>query len=109
MPEKVIWMRRIRTLRRLLRKYRESKKIDSHLLVNHGIVVNGGGHSPSPSLSHFSLPLPPLLFPSLPLSLLFSYHSLYVRVKGNMFKNKRILMEYIHKKKAENLRAKQLS
>jgi len=31
MPEKIVWIRRMRVLRRLLTKYRDAKKVDKHL------------------------------------------------------------------------------
>merc|ERR1712224_970957 len=68
MPQGVIWMRRLRVLRRLLKKYRDAKKIDKHL-----------------------------------------YHVLYMKCKGNVFQNKRVLVENIHKEKTKRIMEKQVA
>merc|ERR1711998_669002 len=67
MGTKVLWIRRQRVLRRLLRKYREAGKIDNHI-----------------------------------------YHGFYVKSKGNQFKNKKVLIEALHKANTEKAKLKAL-
>ena len=67
LPVKVLWIRRQRSLRRLLRKYRKAGKVDKTL-----------------------------------------YHQFYMNSKGNQYKNKRVLIEAIHRERNEKQRADQL-
>merc|ERR1712110_1204335 len=67
MPVKLFWVRRQRSLRRLLRKLRKNRKIDKNL-----------------------------------------YHKFYLGSKGNLYKNKKVLIEAIHKERNEKVRLEKI-
>lgn len=51
MPVKVLWVRRQRTLRRLLKKYREAKKIDKHLYHDLYLAVKASQYKSKKNLA----------------------------------------------------------
>eukprot|EP00178_Gracilaria_changii_P010773 TRINITY_DN31285_c0_g1_i1.p2 TRINITY_DN31285_c0_g1~~TRINITY_DN31285_c0_g1_i1.p2 ORF type:complete len:128 (+),score=35.39 TRINITY_DN31285_c0_g1_i1:167-550(+) len=67
MSPKIMWIRRQRALRRLLRKYRRMGKLDKNL-----------------------------------------YHKFYMAAKGNIYKNKKVLVESIVRERNEKAREERL-
>ena len=51
MPQKVLWVRRQRTLRRLLKKYREAKKIDRHMYQELYLACKAGTYKSKKNLA----------------------------------------------------------
>ena len=108
LPTKVLWMRRLRVLRRLLRKYRDAKKIDKYLY--HELYLKVTTHpAESDAASTTSSPVSQHLGRTVHAGPGDEGCVSWLQVKGNNYKNKRVLMEAIHKQKAEKLREKAIA
>ncbi|KAJ9505054.1 hypothetical protein QJQ45_028906 [Haematococcus lacustris] len=128
LPTKVLWMRRTRVLRRLLKKYRDSKKIDKHLYhelymkvvvwsaapmqrwlaasgwstLQQGWFVGEGEEQTACHMEHAGSPVNAEVYSH-------GGRTAGMQVKGNVYKNKRVLMEAVHKQKAEKAREKSIA